>query len=285
MSGKIGIIGGSGLYDMSGLTKVQSVAVDTPFGKPSDEYIKGELAGREVVFLPRHGRGHRILPSHLNFRANIYGFKELGVERIISVSAVGSLKEEIKPLDMVIPDQFLDRTKDRPATFFGQGVVAHLSFADPVCGQLSELLYQAGEKVGACLHKGGTYLCIEGPQFSTRAESKLYRQWGADIIGMTNLTEAKLAREAELCYATLAMATDYDVWHEGEEDVTAEAIIANLLKNVETAKRIIRQAIELVPADRDCLCGQALRDAIVTRPEAIPGAIKQKLELIIGKYM
>ncbi len=285
MSGKIGIIGGSGLYDMPGLTKLKSVAVETPFGKPSDEYIQGELAGREVLFLPRHGRGHRISPSELNFRANIYGFKKLGVDRIISVSAVGSLKEEIKPLDMVIPDQFLDRTKDRKATFFGQGVVAHLSFADPVCASLSETLYRAGEKAGAGMHKGGTYLCMEGPQFSTRAESKLYRQWGADIIGMTNLTEAKLAREAELCYATLAMATDYDVWREGEEDVTAEAVIANLIKNVETAKAIIRQAIELVPTEKDCFCGQALKDAIVTSPEAIPGATKQRLELIIGKYM
>lgn len=285
MSDKIGIIGGSGLYDMPGLAKVGSVAVDTPFGKPSDEYIQGELAGREVLFLPRHGRGHRLLPSELNFKANIYGFKKLGVERIISVSAVGSLKKEIRPLDMVIPDQFIDRTKDRPATFFGEGVVAHMGFADPVCAGLSDILYQAGEKVGCSMHKGGTYLCMEGPQFSTRAESHLYRQWGADIIGMTNLTEAKLAREAELCYATLAMATDYDVWHEDEEDVTVEAIIANLLKNVEAAKAIICKTVELMPAARSCHCGQALKDAIVTSPEVIPKATKQKLDLIIGKYV
>jgi 5'-methylthioadenosine phosphorylase len=285
MSSKIGIIGGSGLYDMPGLTSVESVAVDTPFGKPSDEYVQGELVGRKVVFLPRHGRGHRILPSELNFRANIYGFKKLGVDRILSVSAVGSLKQEIKPLDLAIPDQFIDRTKDRPATFFGEGVVAHLSFADPLCGQLSDLLYQAGKKAGCSMHKGGTYLCIEGPQFSTRAESNLYRQWGADIIGMTNLTEAKLAREAELCYATLALVTDYDVWHEEEEDVTADTIIANLLKNVEAAKAVIRKTIELMPDTRSCSCGQALKDAIVTRPELIPEATKQKLELIIGRYL
>jgi 5'-methylthioadenosine phosphorylase len=285
MSGKIGIIGGSGLYDMPGVAKVESVAVDTPFGKPSDEYITGELAGREVVFLPRHGRGHRLLPSELNFRANIYGFKKLGVDRLISVSAVGSLKEELRPLDVVIPDQFIDRTKQRPATFFGEGLVAHISFADPVCAGLSDILYRAGEGVDCSLHKGGTYLCIEGPQFSTRAESHLYRQWGADVIGMTNLTEAKLAREAELCYATLAMVTDYDVWHEEEEDVTAETIIANLLKNVETAKAVLRKAIELMPAVRNCSCGQALKDAIITRPEWIPEAVKQRLELIVGKYL
>ncbi len=285
MSVKIGIIGGSGLYDMPGLTSIKSLAVDTPFGPPSDEFIEGVLEGQAVVFLPRHGRGHRIMPTELNFRANIYGMKKLGVDRIISVSAVGSLREELRPLDIVIPDQFFDRTKNRVSTFFGEGLVAHVGFADPVCPQLADTVYKAGQQVGCRIHKGGTYICIEGPQFSSRAESKIYRQWGADIIGMTNLTEAKLAREAEICYVTVALVTDYDVWHETEEDVTAEAIIANLLKNVETAKAIIRQAVTMISAEHPCACNHALKDALITRPEAIPAATKKKLELIIGKYV
>ncbi len=285
MSDLIGIIGGSGLYDIPGLKNVENIAMDTPFGKQSDDYIQGELSGRRVVFLPRHGKGHKITPSELNFRANIYGFKKLGAGCIISVSAVGSLRQEIKPLDICIPDQFIDRTKDRACTFFGEGAVAHIGFADPLCNNLSAILYHAGRDVGACIHNGGTYLCMEGPQFSTRAESMLYRRWGADIIGMTNLTEAKLAREAEICYSTIALATDYDVWHEEEEDVTTETIIQNLLKNVETAKKIISEAIKNIPEKIDCACRQALKDSIITAPDAIPEDTKQKLDLIIGKYM
>ena len=230
-----GIIGGSGLYEMEGLTEVEEVEVETPFGPPSDRYIVGKLLGRPVAFLARHGRGHRLMPSELPFRANIYGLKKLGAEWIISISAVGSMREEIKPLDVVIPDQFFDRTKARISTFFGEGIVAHVGFADPFCPILSEVLYQAGMKAGAVVHRGGTYLCIEGPQFSTRAESRIYRSWGVDVIGMTNLQEAKLAREAELCYATLAMVADYDVWHESEEDVSVEMVVANLRRNAETA--------------------------------------------------
>jgi len=285
MSEKIGIIGGSGLYEMEGLEELEPVVVDTPFGAPSEAYMQGVLEGKKVIFLARHGRGHRILPSEINFRANIYGFKKLGAERIISVSAVGSLQEEIKPLDVVIPDQFLDRTKSRACTFFGEGIVGHISFADPLCNELSRILYQAGQKVGCRIHQGGTYLCIEGPQFSTRAESHLYRQWGAQVIGMTNLTEAKLAREAELCYATLALVTDYDVWHEEEADVTAEVIIANLYKNVQTAQHIIRQAIKLIPAERSCACHKALENALLTQTHLIPASTKKKLELIVGKYL
>jgi len=247
--------------------------------------MQGVLEGQEVVFLPRHGRGHRIMPSELNFRANIYGFVKLGVKCIISVSAVGSLKEDIRPLDVVVPDQFIDRTKGRACTFFGEGLVGHISFADPVCPEVAKVLAEVGEELGCRLHRGGTYVCIEGPQFSTRAESNLYRQWGADIIGMTNLTEAKLAREAEICYATLALVTDYDVWHEEEEDVTAEAIIANLLKNVETAKAIIRRAVTRIPEERGCGCGRALADALITQAQTIPEATKEKLRPIIGKYL
>ena len=237
---KVGVIGGSGLYEMETLTEVEQVKIETPFGDPSDEYILGTLEGVRVAFLPRHGRGHRISPSELNFRANIYGFKKLGVEHILSVTAVGSLKENIHPLNVVVPDQFFDRTRQRVSTFFGDGLVAHIAFADPICPDLSELIFQAAVENGARVHRGGTYLCMEGPAFSTRAESNVYRQWRMDVIGMTNLQEAKLAREAEICYATMAMVTDYDCWHEEEEDVTVEAIIQNLMKNAALAKKIIQ---------------------------------------------
>ncbi|MBI5789339.1 MAG: S-methyl-5'-thioadenosine phosphorylase [Candidatus Schekmanbacteria bacterium] len=281
---RIGIIGGSGLYAMEGLQKLKPVKVKTPFGDPSDDYMKGVLEGKEVVFLPRHGRGHRILPSELNYRANIYGFKKLGVDRIISVSAVGSMREEIKPLDIVIPDQFFDRTKDRPCTFFGEGVVGHVSFADPICNELAGILYQAGKSVECRIHLGGTYICIEGPQFSSRAESRIYRQWGVDVIGMTNLTEAKLAREAEICYTTMALATDYDVWHDSEEDVTAEAIIAILHKNVANAQKLIINALKLMPKTSSCNCKNALKDAIITAPDLIPDQTRKNLNVIMGRY-
>lgn len=281
---KIGVIGGSGLYEMEGLKDLKEVKVETPFGDPSDNYITGNMDGKELVFLPRHGRGHKLLPSELNYRANIYGMKKLGVTRIISVSAVGSMKEEIRPLDLVVPDQFFDRTKDRPCTFFGEGVVGHVGFGEPVCNDLGNLLYESGKEIGARIHKGGTYVCMEGPMFSTKAESKIYRQWGVDVIGMTNLTEAKLAREAEICYATIALATDYDCWREGEEDVTADIIIANLLKNVDTAKKLIKNAVAKVPAAADCKCQHALKDAIVTASNLIPAKTKEKLDVIMGKY-
>lgn len=281
----IGVIGGSGLYEMEGLTGVREVKIHTPFGEPSDAFITGSLGGIEMGFLPRHGRGHRFLPTEVNYRANIYGMKKLGVDRIISVSAVGSMKEEIEPGHIVIPDQFYDLTKHRKSTFFGEGVVAHVGFADPVCHDLSKTLADAGEKAGATVHKGGTYICMEGPQFSTRAESRIYRKWGVDVIGMTNATEAKLAREAEICYATLALSTDYDCWHETEEDVTVEAVIAVLMKNVETAKKIIKEAVSMMPAKRGCRCSEALKNAIMTKAELIPEKTKKDLELIIGKYI
>ncbi len=281
----IGVIGGSGLYEMEGLTNIKEVKVDTPFGDPSDAYITGNLEGVDMVFLPRHGRGHRFLPTEVNYRANIYGMKKLGVERILSVSAVGSMKEDIEPGHMVVPDQFYDLTKHRKSTFFGDGVVAHVGFADPVCHDLFEILADAGKSVGATVHKGGTYLCMEGPQFSSRGESRIYRKWGVDVIGMTNATEAKLAREAEICYATLALSTDYDCWHETEEDVTVEAVIAIIHKNVETAKKIIKTAVARVAKERTCHCKSALNNCIMTRPELIPEKTKQDLELIIGKYI
>ncbi len=281
----IGVIGGSGLYEMEGLTRVREVKLHTPFGEPSDAYITGSLGAIEMVFLPRHGRGHRFLPTEVNYRANIYGMKKLGVDRIISVSAVGSMKEEIAPGHIVIPDQFYDLTKHRKSTFFGDGVVAHVGFADPVCHDLFGVLADAGKKAGATVHKGGTYICMEGPQFSTRAESKIYRKWGVDVIGMTNATEAKLAREAEICYATLALSTDYDCWHETEEDVTVEAVIAVLMKNVETAKKIIKEAVTMIPVKKGCHCSDALKNAIMTKPELIPEKTKKDLELIIGKYI
>jgi 5'-methylthioadenosine phosphorylase len=284
--GLIGIIGGSGLYEMEGLEQVEERHVETPFGAPSDAYITGSLAGRRVAFLARHGRGHRLMPSELNFRANIFGFKLLGAEWVISASAVGSMREELPPLDIIIPDQFFDRTKGRISTFFGNGVVAHVSLADPTCPVLGKLLFAAGRSVGARMHHGGTYLCIEGPQFSTRAESRIYRQWGVDVIGMTNLQEAKLCREAEICYATLAMVTDYDVWHETEQDVSVEAVVAILKQNAETAKAIIKATVSSFPAARDgCMCGGAMQDAIITAREAIPMDVRERLRPIIGKYI
>jgi len=282
---KIGIIGGSGLYQIEGFEDVRSIAVETPFGSPSDEFILGTLSGQKVAFLPRHGRGHRILPHELNFRANIYAMKKLGVEHILSVSAVGSMKEHIKPLDIVIPDQFFDRTRMRISTFAGDGLAMHISFADPICMRLADILYQSATEVGATVHKGGIYLCMEGPQFSTRAESNIYRSWGVDIIGMTNLQEAKLAREAEICYATIALVTDYDCWHEEEEDVTADAIIANLLKNVEMAKAILKTAVPKVETERTCGCGNALESALITKPELVPVETRKRLQLLVGKYL
>ncbi len=285
LEAEIGIIGGSGLYEMEGMEDVESVKVNTPFGAPSDEIVTGTLMGRRMAFLPRHGRGHRLLPSEINFRANVYALKSLGVGRIISVSAVGSMKEEIAPGHIVVPDQFYDLTRHRVSTFFGGGVVAHVGLADPVCHELSQVLYEAGVGVGAAMRKGGTYLCMEGPQFSTRGESRVYRQWDVDVIGMTNATEAKLAREAEMCYATLALATDYDCWHETEEDVTIEAVIAIINKNAETAKAIIKAAAASIPEARACPCSDALKFAIMTKPEMIPPETKKKLELLVGKYI
>jgi 5'-methylthioadenosine phosphorylase len=282
----VGIIGGSGLYDIEGFKDGQPVAMDTPFGVPSDQFMVGELEGRRVAFLPRHGRGHRILPNELNFRANIFALKELGVERILSVSAVGSLKEQYAPLHMVIPDQFVDRTFQRASTFFGRGLVAHVAFAHPFCAGLSRTLATASRAAGATTHEGGAYVCIEGPQFSTRAESELYRSWGMDIIGMTNLQEAKLAREAEICYATLAMVTDYDCWHPDHDSVTAEQIIANLGRNAAMAKAVLKAALAgLDAAPRTCECATALKFALVTPAELVPDAVKRELAPLIGKYI
>ncbi len=283
---QIGIIGGSGLYNMEGLSEITEVSVDTPFGRPSDSFIIGTLEGVRVAFLARHGRGHRILPSELPFRANIYAMKLLGVERIISASAVGSLQEQYAPTDIVIPDQFFDRTRGRISTFFGNGIVAHITFAHPVCEQLCATLEAAGKTLGGIrVHRGGTYLCMEGPAFSTLAESRLYRQWGMDVIGMTNLQEAKLAREAELCYSTLALVTDYDCWHPDHDAVTVEMVIEYLNKNSVNAQRLIREAVRLLATTaRSCQCGSALKHAILTHPEAIPAEAKQRLAAIIGKY-
>lgn len=281
----VGVIGGSGLYEMEGLEDVQTISLTTPFGNPSDEFIIGRLEGVKIAFLPRHGRGHRIQPSSLNFRANIYAMKKLGVQWIIGVSAVGSMKEEIHPGDMVIPNQFIDRTVGRPNTFFSDGVVCHISFADPVCPSLSQILIKAGEEVWAKVHKEGTYLCIEGPQFSTRAESKLYRTWGVDVIGMTNLPEAKLAREAEICYATIAFATDYDCWHEEAEDVSIGEVLRILAQSSKTAKAAIRIAVKHLPEKRECLCAHALKYALITNKKLIPEKTKKDLEPIIGKYL
>jgi 5'-methylthioadenosine phosphorylase len=282
-SASVGVIGGSGFYEL--LENAREVAIDTPFGQPSDSYFLGEIGGVSVAFLPRHARGHRILPGEVNYRANIWGMKALGVHYVLSASAVGSLREELKPLDVVVPDQLFDRTKARPSTFFGEGVVVHMGFADPFCPYTSELIVEAGREVGATVHEGGTYVCIEGPQFSTRAESNVYRQLGFDIIGMTNLQEAKLAREAELCYATMAMVTDYDVWYEGEEDVTLEQVLANVQRNVATAQAIVRRAVGALDQHRDCGCRHAVEFAINTPAELIPPATKQKLDLLIGKYL
>jgi len=279
----VGIIGGSGLYSMPGFEAQQEVRLTTPFGEPSDPYVVGKLEGVDVAFLARHGKGHRLLPTELNFRANIYGMKMLGVERIISLSAVGSLKEEHAPLDFVVPDQFFDRTKGRISTFFGEGLVAHVSFADPVCSQMAAVVVESGKQLGITTKSGGTYLCMEGPAFSTRAESNIYRSWGMDVIGMTNLQEAKLAREAEICYVTIAMVTDYDCWHEGHDAVTVDQIIATLSQNAANACRLVRQVVGALPG-RTCKCGSALRHAIITDRAAIPASAAKKLELIVGKY-
>jgi len=285
MACEIGIIGGSGLYDMEGLTDRQEVNLETPFGPPSGPFVTASLRGRRVAFLARHGAGHRILPGELNFRANIFGFKLLGVERIFSASAVGSLREDYRPLDIVVPDQFFDRTKGRVSTFFGGGIAAHVGFAHPVCGELAGLAVASAQAVGARVHGAGTYVCMEGPAFSTLAESNAYRAQGFDIIGMTNLQEAKLAREAEICYATIALVTDYDCWHPDHDSVTVEMIIRNLVENASTAQRILAEAVARMPASRGCACGRALEHAIITRPEHVPAAVRQALSPIIGKYI
>jgi len=282
---KIGIIGGSGLYDMPGLSERSEISVETPFGAPSDPLILGSLSGKRIAFLARHGRGHRWMPSELNFRANIYAMKLLGVERILSVGAVGSLKESIAPLDIVLPNQFVDRTQGRSSTFFGGGLVAHISFADPVCPDLLEQVYQASLKASIASRKGGTYVCMEGPAFSTKAESNLYRSWGMDVIGMTNLQEAKLAREAEICYVTIALVTDYDCWHESHETVTADMIVDNLQKNCRAAQAILMQAIQDLRPSRECQCGQALGNALITDRARIPSEVRTRLECLVGKYL
>jgi 5'-methylthioadenosine phosphorylase len=282
---KVGIIGGSGLYKMEGMTAVERLSVNTPFGEPSDTIIVGTLEGIGVAFLPRHGEGHRISPSELPAKANIYALKSLGVERIISVSAVGSLREEIQPLDIVVPDQLIDGTKGRASTFFTDGIVGHVSLAEPFCPVLSQLSFEASTKVGAEVHKGGTYLVVEGPQFSTKAEAKLYRSWGADVIGMTALPEAKLAREAEICYSTLAVVTDYDCWHTSYESVTADMILTNLRKGVQTVKKILKSLLPSIPQKRDCSCADALKYAIATEMKYIPKEKREQLGLFIGRYL
>jgi len=291
----IGIIGGSGLYDRAELTDREERRVETPFGEPSAPYVTGTLGGKRVAFLARHGAGHRLMPSELNFRANIFGFKVLGAEFILSASAVGSLKEAYRPLDLLVPDQFLDRTSGRVSTFFGRGLVAHVGFAHPFCGQLSGIAYDAAIAAGLKdsgapdtapkVHKGGTYVCMEGPQFSTLAESRIYRSWGMDVIGMTNLQEAKLAREAEICYATIALVTDYDCWHPDHDHVTVDMIVATLMQNARTAQEVIAGAVARLPFERTCPCARALEHAIITRPDAVPTAVKQELAPIVGKYL
>jgi 5'-methylthioadenosine phosphorylase len=297
MTISIGIIGGSGLYDMAELTGREERRIETPFGEPSAPYVIGTLRGKRVAFLARHGAGHRLLPSELNFRANIFGFKTLGVEFILSASAVGSLRESLKPLDFVIPDQFFDRTKGRISTFFGRGLVGHVAFAHPFCSPLSDVAYRSAIAAGLsdgtggasadrpAVHKGGTYVCMEGPQFSTLAESRLYRSWGMDIIGMTNLQEAKLAREAEICYSTIALVTDYDCWHPSHDEVTVDMIVANLMQNAKMAQQVIAESVGRLPFERTCECARALQHAIITRPEAIPEATKQELAPIVGRYL
>jgi 5'-methylthioadenosine phosphorylase len=282
---EVGIIGGSGLYSMNGLTKTREIEVKTPFGAPSDAIVLGMLEGKRVAFLARHGRGHRILPSEINFRANVYAMKLLGVERVISVSAVGSLMETLQPGEFLVPDQFVDRTKNRVSTFFGEGLVAHVGFDKPTCGQLSGVLADASVHCGVMVHRRGTYVCIEGPQFSTLAEANMHRQMRFEVIGMTNVTEAKLAREAEICYATIAMITDFDCWHPEHESVTASQIIATLVQNAENAQRVLREAVRAMPEDRNCKCGAALKHALVTDMKLVPKATKKKLEAIIGKYI
>src|SRR5678815_4664353 len=285
MSVRIGIIGGSGLYDMAELTDREERLLTTPFGDPSGPYILGTLRGKRVAFLARHGAGHRFSPSELNFRANIFGMKMLGVEYILSASAVGSLKEEYAPLHIVIPDQFIDRTKGRISTFFGRGLVAHVGFAHPFCKVLSGIAFDSGTRANATIHKGGTYVCMEGPQFSTLAESRLYRSWGADIIGMTNLQEAKLAREAEICYTTIALVTDYDCWHPDHDHVTVEMIIGTLPQTAKPAQQITANAVERLPFERSCECASALKFALITRPDAVPAQLKTDLAPIVGKYL
>ncbi len=282
---RIGIIGGSGLYDMDALSSVTTVSVATPFGHPSDDFVIGTLQGVRVAFLPRHGRGHRHTPSEVNFRANIYGFKQLGVSHIISVTAVGSLKEDIQPLDMVIPDQFYDRTRNRKSTFFGDGLAVHIAFAQPICPELATLLYETAVETGVKTHNGGTLICIEGPAFSTRAESNTYRRWGMDIIGMTSLQEAKLSREAEICYAALALVTDYDCWHADASGVTVETVLLNLNKNISHAKRILQKIVPKIPKTRDCLCATALENAIMTDVRDIPAETRKKLGILVNKYL
>ncbi len=282
---RIGIVGGSGLYDMAEVTDREEVRLTTPFGDPSDAYVLGTLRGKRVAFLPRHGVGHRFSPSELNYRANIFGFKMLGVEYLLSASAVGSLKEEYRPLDIVIPDQFIDRTKGRISTFFGKGLVAHVGFAHPFCRHLSALTQDAAKTTDATIHVGGTYVCMEGPQFSTLAESKLYRSWGADIIGMTNLQEAKLAREAEICYTTIALVTDYDCWHPEHDSVTVDMVIANLVQNAKTAQQIIAGAVERLPFERTCECATALKYSLITRPDAVPVQTRTDLAPLVSKYL
>ncbi len=282
---RIGVIGGSGLYAMDGLEVKEEKRIDTPFGEPSDPYVIGELDGASVAFLARHGRGHRILPSELNFRANIYGFKLLGVEWLISVSAVGSMQLEYRPTDIVVPDQFFDRTRHRADTFFGNGLVAHVSLARPICPALQPVFYDCAREAGARAHSGGTYLCMEGPQFSTRAESEIYRQWGVDVIGMTNLQEAKLAREAEICYATMAMITDYDCWHEEEEAVSGEAVMEVVRQNASTAQDVVRRIIRRLPIERSCGCAEALKMSLITEPGKIPTETLEALAPIVGRYL
>jgi 5'-methylthioadenosine phosphorylase len=284
-TGILGVIGGSGLYQMGGLKQVREVAVTTPFGKPSDKFITGKLGSTEMVFLPRHGKGHRWLPTEVNFRANIFGMKKLGVERILSISAVGSLRQEIEPGHVVVPDQFIDRTTQRPSSFFGKGIVAHVSLADPFCKELSGRLIDGAKREGARVHPRGTYLCMEGPQFSTRAESHLYRSWGADVIGMTNLQEAKLAREAEICFATLALATDYDCWKEGAADVEIEHVLAILKQNVILAQKTVRRVAIALATSRSCSCASALKNAIITERSRISKGVRARLQPIIGKYL
>ena len=286
MSGaQLAVIGGSGFYQMDGLADIEELTIETPFGSPSDSIVLGTLSGIRVAFLPRHGAGHRILPGELPVRANIWALKRLGVERIVSVSAVGSLREEIAPLQLVVPDQLIDRTRGRPDSFFGDGLVAHIAFDEPFCPTLSGLLADAAISNGASVHMGGTYVVVEGPAFSTKAESQLYRSWGVDIIGMTALPEAKLAREAEICYATLALVTDYDTWHERHEPVSAELVLGNLQRNVETAKSVVTHALAVLPSSRDCRCASSLATALVTAPELVPEETKRKLAPIIDRYM
>jgi len=283
---EIGILGGTGLYEMEGITDLEEIKINTPFGDPSDAFILGTLEGRRVAFLSRHGRGHRYLPSDINYRANIYGFKLLGVTRLIAVNSCGSLKEEIRPREIVLSDQFFDRTRRR-STFFGEGIAAHISLAQPVCPELLDSLFQAGQSLNLPVHKGGTYICIEGPAFSTRAESHIYRIWGCDVIGMTAATEAKLAREAEICYVTINLVTDYDVWHAEEEAVSVELILENLRLNIANARALIKKALSLLPPERSglCPCSQALANTIVTQPDLIPSEVKEKLALLIGRYL